>query len=108
MNDCPYNSGINCDPTKRHCATCGWSPDGAKRRADKKATKVKNPQQGPTKSKRVAKVDAKGQVVQVYSSIAMASAVNHVSRDVVRSRCEDGAVNPYVDLGGFTFHYIKD
>lgn len=104
-NDCPHNTGINCDPTKRHCVTCGWSPDGAKRRADKKAAKVKDPQQGPTKSKRVAKVDTTGQVVEIYSSISMAAAQNGVSRDVVRNRCEGRVLIHTLDLG-YSFKYI--
>lgn len=108
-NDCPHNPGITCDPTKRHCVTCGWSPEGAKHRQTvlegKKATKAKDPQQGPTRSKRVAKVGADGQVVEVYSHISMAAAQNGVSRDTVRNRCKGRVLVHALDLG-YSFKYI--
>ena len=106
MNFCKYNDGVTCEPAKRHCATCGWSPDEAKRRRDTPgAKKVKNPQQGPTKSKRVAKVDARGQVLEIYFSENMAAKQNGVSRTSVRARCEGKATQFSVDLG-FSFKYI--
>lgn len=109
MSVCKYNAGVGCDV--QYCKNCGWNPEVAQRRRDacvamRKATK--NPQQGRTKSKRVAKVDAHGQVVEIYSSIGMAAAVNHVSRTTVRNRCEDAVTQFAVDLGGFTFRYLKD
>jgi hypothetical protein len=104
-NVCPYNDGVTCPPNDRRCATCGWNPEGAKRRAEKKAAKTKDPQRGPTKSKRVAKVDARGKVLEIYSSIAMAAAVNHVSRTTVRNRCEDSVTRFDLDLG-YSFKYI--
>lgn len=108
-NDCPHNTGITCDPGKRHCVTCGGSPEGAKRRqaamAGEKAAKVKDPKQGPTRSKRVAKVGLDGNVVEVYTSIRMAAEQNGISRDAVRNRCEGRVSVHALDLG-YSFKYI--
>lgn len=107
MSVCKHNAGVNCDV--QYCKGCGWNPEVAKRRmAAKDGKKAKNPQRGRTKSKRVAKVDAQGQVVEIYSSIAMAAAVNHVSRVTIRNRCEDTPTRFDLDLGGCTFRYLKD
>ena len=107
MTACKYNTGVNCDA--HDCEGCGWSPETVRRRQDVRIARRKNPQQGPTKSKRVAKVDAQGRVVQVYSSISMAAAENDVSRTVIQQRCE-GKKTAYstIDLGGFSFRYIRD
>lgn len=102
-NTCPHNDVINCPPNKRHCSTCSWSPDGVKRRVEKK---VRNPQQGPTRSKRVAKVDAHGRVVEIYSSINMAAQQNDVSRTTVRQRCDGVTTRFDIYLDGCTFKYI--
>lgn len=103
-NDCPHNPGITCDPAKRHCATCGWSPNV--HREIKPHRAVKNPQQGPTRSKRVAKVDAHGRVVEVYSSENMAAKENGISRTAVRQRCTGETTRFTIDLGGYTFRYV--
>lgn len=102
-HDCPHNPGITCPPNKHHCATCGWCPDEAKRRVEEP---TRNPQQGPTRSKRVAKVDAKGRVVEIYSSENMAAKENGVSRTAVRQRCTGETTRFTIDLGGYSFKYI--
>ena len=109
MTVCKYNAGISC--ADHDCAGCGWNPETAQRRRDacvamRKATK--NPQQGRTKSKRVAKVDACGRVLEIYSSETMAAKENGVSRTVVRQRCNGETTRFTLDLGGCTFRYLKD
>ena len=114
-NDCPYNAGITCPPNKRRCATCGWAPEEARRRAEEEAKRqdegrapVQAPKRHTNHPKRVAKVNRHGQVVQVYSSVRMAAMENGLSRDVVRNRCEGRVFGRTLDLGGYTFRYLKD
>lgn len=110
-NDCPYNAGITCPPNKRRCATCGWAPEEAKRRAEEEAKlpvyePTKTPKQGLNRPRRVGKVNRHGRVVQVYSSLRIAAAENGISRDAIRRRCEGTLTRFDLDLVGYTFKYI--
>ena len=112
-NDCPYNAGITCPPNKRRCAACGWAPEEARRRAVEEAklpvyAPVQTPKRRTNHPRRVAKVNRHGQVVQVYSSVRMAALENGISRDAVRRRCEGVLTRFDLDLGGYTFRYLKD
>ena len=101
---CPYNVGVTCPPNNRQCDACGWNPGYV--RCPVTARPAVHPQQSPTRSKRVAKVDAKGKVVEVYSSTTMAAQENGISRTAVRERCL-GKINRFsLDLCGCTFKYL--
>jgi hypothetical protein len=103
MNFCTYNTGVLCDPAGRQCETCGWSPKEAERRRAGMAPTPKPVSQN--RPKRVAKVDASGQVVEVYSSLSMAAKQNDTSHPTIRAMCE-GATTRVGRTLGYTFRYI--
>ena len=106
MTPCKYNTVIDCDA--QHCETCGWSPKVAEERLAAieagQAVQIKKTRK-VSAAKRVAKIDADGKVIEVYSSIRIAAAENGVSRDSVQARCEGTTTRFTLDLGGCTFRY---
>lgn len=108
--DCPYNPGVNCPESGRHCAQCGWSPEVAQLR---RPPRPKQAEQGPVDPPRrkwprcriVAKVNEAGRVLEVYPSIIRAAEVNFMVPTVVKNHLGGKLKNPFKCTGGYTFRY---
>ena len=112
-NDCPHNSGVTCPESGRHCTTCGWSPEGARRRQGFRPAKSPPPDVQPTKHKggkarQVAKINEAGDVLEIYPSLVMAAAVNCMNPSSIKYHCQGTLKHPFRCTGGYTFHYADE
>lgn len=99
-NECPHNSGIICPESGRHCLTCGWSAEGAKRRRehapDKLVVAADPPApRGNPHCRIVAKVNESGHVLEVYPSIIQAAEANYMAPAVVKNHLKGKLKNPF-------------
>lgn len=112
-NDCPHNSGITCPEGGRNCPTCGWSPEGEKRRRGpkpnvpmEKIIQVIKHKGG--RPRQVVKVDESGAVLDIYPSLLTAADANHISSVAVKNHCKGKLKHPFRCTGGYTFHYADE
>ena len=112
-NDCPHNSGITCPEGGRNCPTCGWSPEGEKRRGSPKPeVQVEQIKQvlkhKGGRPRQVVKVDESGAVLDIYPSLLAAAEANHISSVAVKNHCKGKLKHPFRCTGGYTFHYADE
>lgn len=108
-NECPHNSGVTCPEGGRRCQTCGWSPEGAKRRQRSMTKQAMLPTERvpsrPTHTRSVAKVSADGRVLEMYPSIVQAAQANNMSSQTVKNYLREKVKHPFKCTGGYTFRY---
>lgn len=109
-NDCPYNSGVTCPESGRHCQTCGWSPEGARRHRMPKTVVTPLAETPPHrhkggKSRQVAKINEAGDVLELYPSLVMAAAVNCMNPSSIKYYCQGTLKHPFKCTGGHSFRY---
>lgn len=107
LEQCPFNSGVDCPPHDRECGRCGWLPAVTQVR---KATIGRGPIPSvcPKKSagqkwRRILKVDDRGNVVAEYSSIGAAVKATSMTRAALLYRCDGLKVK--ADPDGCTYRY---
>lgn len=112
---CPHNKGVDCPQDKRHCETCGWSPEVDKRRREAAPGEKEGlfrhrpPARPPRPARRmVAKVNARGQVLEVYDTATEAAQRNNVSRGTVRFQCTGQTKQATKHMRGYRFCYVED
>ena len=108
--DCPYNPGVNCPESGRHCAQCGWSPEVARRRRASKSVVASPTEIPPSRHKggrprQVAKINEAGDVLELYSSLTAAADANNMTPTSVKYHCQGKLKHPFKCTGGYSFLY---